>query len=72
MSNTESNNKAVSVYDEAKSVFWDEVKKSYMDGDKVLGRMSIHNTVVLFDKCVIPAIKKVRELDREWQHEDRK
>lgn len=53
-------NCAVNVYGEAGTVFW----KSIRDNNGLAGKMSIHQIRALFDKAVIPAIKKVRDLDR--------
>lgn len=52
---------AINVYGEAGTVFW----KAIRDGDKLGGKMSIHQLRTLFNEAVIPAIKRVRELDRE-------
>ena len=51
---------AIDVYQEAGKVYWDEIMK----GDKDIG-CSAHQFKQIFDLCVIPAIKKVRALDRE-------
>ena len=59
-------NTAVSVIDEAASIYWENIKKN----PEVLKRLSIHNIKQIFDDCVIPAIKKVRELDRAHKLEE--
>ena len=51
---------AISVYDEAATVFWQSIR----DNKGLCGKMSIHQLRELFDKAVIPAIKEVRKLDR--------
>lgn len=58
-----SDNSAINVYGEAGTVFW----KSIRDNKGLAGKMSIHQLRTLFDKAVIPAIKRVRELDREHE-----
>ena len=60
-----SDKSAIDVYGEAGVVFW----KAIRDGNKLGGKMSIHQLRTLFDEAVIPAIKRVRELDREHQDE---
>ncbi len=51
---------AVSVYDESATVYWESIRVN----KGLAGKMSIHQLRELFDKAVIPAIKRARELDR--------
>lgn len=51
---------AVSVFDAADEVYWDEVKKL----PKVLQRLSLDDIRTILHDAVFPAIQRVRELDR--------
>lgn len=54
-------NKATSIPDEAAALYWGNVKRL----PEVLKRLSMHDIRTIFSEAVIPAINKVRALDRE-------
>jgi len=52
---------AISVYDEAATVYWKLLKAN----PELTKRTSFHQLRCIFDTCVVPAIQEVRRLDRE-------
>jgi len=55
---------AISVYDEAATVYWKLLKSN----PELTKRTSFHQLRCIFDTCIIPAIDKVRQLDREGRN----
>lgn len=55
-------NSAIDVYAEAATIYWQSIR----DNKGLAGRMSIHQLRQLFDLAVIPSIKEVRRLDRQY------
>lgn len=54
---------AVNVIGEAADIYWEKLR----DCPAAIKRLSMHDLRQIFDLAVVPAIDRVRELDREFR-----